>query len=85
MKRVFAFLLTISVMLCFCGCSMEYGDERDEIGGITYYKSSMRKQCFAGAYEWDGNEENTTINILDECDGYKVVELGGYMGRGYKA
>lgn len=50
--------------------------------GVNYTKGFLRSECFAGVYDWDGGEDTMTISIPDECDGYKVVSLGGFVGKG---
>lgn len=79
MKR--AGLLVLLIVLILSGCSLEYGTAA-EYKSIEYYKSDWRKVCFAYEFVWDGDDENTVITVPDKADGYKVVGLGGYIGRG---
>lgn len=83
MKRIFSlFIASACILLCFCGCSMDYSFDNGKIvDNVQYYFNSKNKTCFAAEYLWDG--KSTDIVIQDEVDGYKVTELGGYVGRGY--
>lgn len=83
MKRIFSLLIASAcILLCFCGCSMDYSFDNGKIvDNVQYYFNSKNKTCFAAEYLWDG--KSTDIVIQDEVDGYKVTELGGYVGRGY--
>ena len=61
---------------------MDYSFDNGKIvDNVQYYFNSKEKTCFAAGYIWDG--KSTDIVIQDEVDGYKVTELGGYVGRGY--
>ena len=50
--------------------------------GIEVYYNKITRSCFVGSYSWDGNTENTIIDVPDEYENYKVSSLGGIYGRG---
>lgn len=79
-KYVFIFLIFVFMLLC--GCSSWYGEYIVIQDNITYYQSSVQKKCFVSTYKWDGTESTMTVDIPNEVDGYRVTQLGGYIGRG---
>ena len=50
--------------------------------GVEVYFNKITKNCFVGSYLWNGNSENTIIDVPDEYENYKVSSLGGIYGRG---
>lgn len=83
MKKIIVLSIMVYMIMSCCGCCLEYGKKSLEEGDFRYEMSSIRKECFVFYNGWDGDEDNMTINIADEVNGYKVVTLGGYIGTGY--
>lgn len=62
--------------------SMMYGDNEFVEAGLRYYPHAVFKTCFAADYAWPEGATEAVIDLPEECGGYRVTELGGYMGRG---
>ncbi len=71
---VFAIAFAITIMIIIRNLSWQYVKEDN----LTIHYNKMTRECFAAYYEWDGNPENMTITVPDECDGLKVKSLGGF-------
>ena len=83
MKKFIALLLALCCIFVLCSCSLSYEyANRKTVDGVCYFFNKLNKTCFAASFTWDGDLNNTEITIRDEVDGYKVTELGGYIGRG---
>jgi len=81
MKKCLRILLCVFIAAALSGCSLEYKNIISQ-DNMSFYTSSIRKRCFAGSYNWDGNKDSMSINIPDKINGYAVKALGGYSGRG---
>lgn len=83
MKKLISIIFAGIIIFSLCSCSFEYDYSKGKtVDGVYYVFSSARKICFASDYAWDEKGKDITINIPDEVDGYKVVALGGFTGRG---
>lgn len=71
---VFAIAFAITIMIIIRNFSWQYVKEDN----LNIHYNKMSRECFAAHYEWDGNPENMTITVPDECDGLKVKSLGGF-------
>lgn len=80
-------LCCVLVILVGLGCfvvngSMMYGDGAFREDGLRYYPHAVFKTCFAADYAWPEGAAEAVIDLPEERDGYRVTELGGYIGRG---
>ena len=83
MKKLIGILLIGILAFSLCSCSLEYGFSNEKtVDGVRYFFSKQRKICFAADYAWNETDEAVTIRIPDEVEAYKVVALGGFVGRG---
>ena len=83
MKKLVSIIFVGIILFSLCSCSFEYDYSKGKtVDGVYYVFSNARKVCFAERYAWNEGDKSITINIPDEIDGYKVVALGGYTGRG---
>ncbi len=82
MKRYILVFVCILIVAALLGCSLEYHNVISQ-DNVSFYTSSIRKICFAGGYNWDGDKDSMNINIPDKVDGYYIKALGGYTGRGF--
>ena len=49
---------------------------------VSYYLSKSGKKAFAGLVQWNGDLNDTSIEIRDTVNSAKVVSLGGFFGTG---
>lgn len=82
--RVFCCLLLAFLCISFLSqCSLMYSDKKNlSSDNLSYYNHTIFRSCFAGNYTWPSEEEYAELDIPDECEGYRVTSLGGYIGSG---
>ena len=59
----------------------QYHTADSEDGRLCFGYNKLRRNAFCYSCEWDGGD--TSFTIPDECMGYPVTTLGGYIGRGF--
>lgn len=69
---VIAFVITVMIII------RNFSWQQVKEDNLNIHYNKMTRECFAADYEWDGNHENMTITVPDECDGLKVKSLGGF-------
>ncbi len=75
-----AVILMLFSIITFSGCGRIYKCcERD---GFRFTLFPGSGKAIVDCWEWDGNKDNMEITIPDTCDGYQIVQLGGYIGYG---
>lgn len=62
--------------------SMMYGGDEIVDGGLRYYPHAFFKTCFVADLTWPAGETEAVMDLPDTCGGYRVTELGGYIGKG---
>ena len=86
MKKFFALVLVLGLLLSLSGCFAEevslFWTERGKQNGFYIAVNKMARCCFVGAYDCLEYTENMQITIPDEYNGIPVTRLGGYYGRG---
>lgn len=83
MKRSKLFILIVVFLMTLTSCldsSLFY--EQTGFENPTVYCNTISKKAFIGDYIWDGDLNNTIINIPEEYEGCRVTSLGGYYGSG---
>lgn len=74
MKRTLTLIaVAAAALIVLSGCYHSVGD----IDGLELYTNKSKKDAFVGVYFWDGDANNTTIVIPDECEGCAVTAFGG--------
>ena len=84
MKKSLCVILSVFLCLLLCACgdwSLNY-DKTGTSGSWDVAYDTDRKKAFVSAYSWDGSEEGKIITVPDEIEGYRVIKIGGYFGRG---
>lgn len=75
-------ILTVLLLTFLTECSLMYGGKTIKLDNLSYYTHNIFKTCFAGDYTWTSDTNYAVLNIPDTCDGYRVTDLGGYIGSG---
>lgn len=86
MKKFFALVLVLGLLLSLSGCFAEetsFGyTETGEKDGFRIAVNHIANCCFVSRYECLEYTENMQITLPDEYNGIPVTRLGGYYGRG---
>ena len=85
MKKTFAFLLLLCLIVSLCGCSLLYEHQNNAVGPFNVGYSERLGKAFLATYNWDGSEEGMNIVLPESYNGIKITGLGGYTGRGVPA
>lgn len=87
-KRTINTLIIIAVSLIGAGILFIAGMiiaftawQSDSVGNLSVYYNKVTRSCFAGAFKWDGNQDNMVFSVPDEYNGISVKSLGGDYGR----
>lgn len=78
-SECFSLVLMVCCIISLTGCYDNWDYYEDT---LCYVTNSFCNVCYISEFNWDGNEDNMTIDIPDRIKGYKVKYLGGYLGRG---
>ena len=73
-----SFLIALFVVACF----FNSGGEELQVDNLAFYTHRIGKTCFAGCYYWNIDSNYAVLDIPNSCDGYRVTELGGFIGIG---
>lgn len=73
-----AFLFFGTIVFLIVG---QYHTADSEDGRLCFGYNKLRRNAFCYSCEWDGGDKSFVIP--DECMGYPVTTLGGYIGRGF--
>ena len=86
MKMWIVMLLLVATVVTLSGCNpgeiSYYYHEQASIDGLQLYLNDAGDCCFAGAYTFSWDDLHREVTIPDEYNGYAVIQLGGYYGRG---
>lgn len=86
MKKWIAILLLAVTVFGFSGCILEevsfHYRDRSSIDGLQLYLNDVADCCFVGEYTITKLDKQQEITIPDEYNGYSIIQLGGYYGRG---
>jgi hypothetical protein len=74
-------LLVASFSLASCDMASFYS-EAETTEPVDLYYNSRSKIAFAGGFRWSGGAEGTSYSLPDQVQGYPLMRLGGYFGRG---
>lgn len=67
------------IMAILCACDVYSGGTKTE-GNFTYRFNEGKKRAMVSSWKWDGDLNNTVIEIPDELDSAKIDALGGATG-----
>lgn len=62
------------------GCAMTYDTVKED--PFIFGVSKFDQNAFVGVYFWNPDDSSRDITVPDECQGYRITQLGGYVGRG---
>lgn len=85
MKRIVLFIIVVLLIL-LTGCSelRDWCIFYEDIDGTNpaIYCNDVNDEAYVADYIWDGDLDNTVLNIPEEYDGYIITSLGGFHGSG---
>lgn len=85
MKKIGLLIIAV-VMIFLTGCSKlrDWCIFYEYIDGTNpkIYCNDVNDEAFVSVYYWDGDLDNTVVDIPEEYDGYIITRLGGVYGSG---
>ena len=78
-KRFTLMVAVMMIMAILCACDVYSGGTKTE-GNFTYRFNEGKKRAMVSSWKWDGDLNNTVIEIPDELDSAKIDALGGATG-----
>ena len=80
-SKYFALVMALICMVSLlAGCEV-YSGEWQEYGDFTLkYKSNNKRYAMVAEWKWDGDLDNTIIEIPDECEKTVIEAMGGPLG-----
>lgn len=86
MKKILALVLSVLLIFCFSGCSLEEVSmlytEDGEKDGFTVFINETANCCFVSGYICAEYTENLEITIPDDYNGIPIKRIGGHHGSG---
>lgn len=78
-KRFTLIVAVMMIMAILCACDVYSGGTKTE-GNFTYRFNEGKKRAMVSSWKWDGDLNNTVIEIPDEVDSAQIDALGGAIG-----
>ena len=78
-KKSIIMIAVIGLMALLCSCDVYSGGIKTD-GNFTYRFDEGKKRAMVSSWHWDGDPENTVIEIQNEVDSAEIDALGGATG-----
>lgn len=78
-KRFTLMVAVMMIMAILCACDVYSGGTKTE-GNFTYRFNEGKTRAMVSSWKWDGDLNNTVIEIPDEVDSAQIDALGGSTG-----